>query len=383
MKALFVTHCNDLSGANKSFLSIVQQLKAKMEIVVLCNNSKGLLKEKLQLEGIEVLTANYSWWYISPRTNPIKQIYRNYVDKKKYNTEWLTSRLVDSLKEYKFDFVYTNTSVIDAGMRISKILCIPHIWHIREFGEEDFGFLPILSKNVYIETFQASEKIIVISDALKEKYLQFIPKEKITRIYNGFEIEKLLGNGKEISNNHPINILITGQVCKGKGQGQAIEAVNKLRKKNYNIELYVAGSVDYSYLNPILDRISNYNDWLHILGNCKDVYSLRNEMNIELVCSRSEAFGRVTLEAMLHGIPVVGSNAGGTRELIKDKETGLLYDVDDIDKLTECISTIINNNLLRNTIRCNAKEFASRFNIKKTAEDVFDVFLESINDEKQ
>jgi glycosyltransferase involved in cell wall biosynthesis len=44
-----------------------------------------------------------------------------------------------------------------------------------------------------------------------------------------------------------------------------------------------------------------------------------------LMCSRSEAMGRVTAEAMSCGRPVIGFDAAGTSELIAHGETGLLY----------------------------------------------------------
>jgi glycosyltransferase involved in cell wall biosynthesis len=43
--------------------------------------------------------------------------------------------------------------------------------------------------------------------------------------------------------------------------------------------------------------------------------------------ARGESFGRVTAEAMLFGLPVLGTSAGGTAEIIKDGETGLLFPI--------------------------------------------------------
>jgi len=46
--------------------------------------------------------------------------------------------------------------------------------------------------------------------------------------------------------------------------------------------------------------------------------------NIILVCSRSEAFGRVTVEGMLCGKPIIGARSGATPELVKEGFNGLL-----------------------------------------------------------
>ena len=55
------------------------------------------------------------------------------------------------------------------------------------------------------------------------------------------------------------------------------------------------------------------------------------------MCSQSEAFGRVTVEAMMSGCLVIGANAGGTMELISDNVTGLLYTSGDYSDLAEKI----------------------------------------------
>lgn len=58
---------------------------------------------------------------------------------------------------------------------------------------------------------------------------------------------------------------------------------------------------------------------------------------------QKEAFGRVTVEAMGSGVPVIGANSGGTVELIKNKETGLLYCQGDYRDLSEKICQFIEN----------------------------------------
>ena len=72
MKALFVSHCNDLSGANKSFLGLIEKLKDRMDIIVLCNQDSGGLTDCLDTIGIEYIKADYGWWYIKPRKKKVK-----------------------------------------------------------------------------------------------------------------------------------------------------------------------------------------------------------------------------------------------------------------------------------------------------------------------
>lgn len=378
MKALFVAHCVDFSGANKSFYSIIQQLKDKISITVLVNQKDGELIEKLKLIGIKVLIAKYGWWVTTPRKNPVKRIYRKCVDSYIYKKSSLTGSFLKMLKQERFDFVYTNTSTVDIGARIAEALNIPHFWHVREFGKEDFGFKPLVSDSYRYETFNKAKKVIAISEAIKRKYASIVPVSKIVRIYNGFEIGQL--RAEETSHNlkSKISILVTGQVCEGKGQIQAIEAVSNLYKKGYPVKLMLAGSVDHSYLDPVLKKYREYSKWLEVLGQVKDVYTLRNDIDIELVCSRSEAFGRVTLEAMLHSIPVIGTNAGGNPELITNGENGLLFEYGHPEELEKCILKLVTNKNLYEDIVRNASVFASQFTIEKTAQQLYETFIRNI-----
>ena len=297
------------------------------------------------------------------------------MDTFRYRFNKLSQSTIELLKNQHFDIVYSNTSTIDVGAIIAKKLDIPHVWHIREFGKEDFEFIPIVSLKYQKDAFMSSDRIIVISKALSEKYT-YIPKEKLRLVYNGFETDKLIYTKDSYGFSDKINILVSGQVCSGKGQEQAILAVDKLNKKNVPTELYIAGDVDYTYLTPILNKIGGEKEWLHILGMVKDMYNLRKDMDIELVCSRSEAFGRVTLEAMLHSIPVIGSRAGGTPELIEDHQTGLLFDYNNIEQLVICIEELINNHNLYESIIKNACEFAKKYTIQNTADKIYRIFCE-------
>lgn len=61
-------------------------------------------------------------------------------------------------------------------------------------------------------------------------------------------------------------------------------------------------------------------------GFVSDPFEVYRAADAVLVCSRSEAMGRVTVEAMFAGRPVLGYRGGATPELIVDGETGFLYD---------------------------------------------------------
>jgi glycosyltransferase involved in cell wall biosynthesis len=71
-----------------------------------------------------------------------------------------------------------------------------------------------------------------------------------------------------------------------------------------------------------------------------------------------ETFGLVAAEAMIMGVPVIGSNAGGVPEIISHNNNGLLFETKNMDDLSEKIDMIIENKTLRNNLVSNAHEYA-------------------------
>ena len=76
--------------------------------------------------------------------------------------------------------------------------------------------------------------------------------------------------------------------------------------------------------------------------------------------SESETYGMVTLEAMASGVPVVGTNAGGTKELIENGQNGLLYEYEDSTELAGALSRLVDSAELSLTLAANARERVAR-----------------------
>lgn len=77
--------------------------------------------------------------------------------------------------------------------------------------------------------------------------------------------------------------------------------------------------------------------------------------------SRDEGFGLVALEAMAHGVPVIGSRTGAIPEVVKDHETGMLFTPGDSDDLASCLQKLLDQPKLRNQLGKAAKSRAEQF----------------------
>jgi glycosyltransferase involved in cell wall biosynthesis len=79
-------------------------------------------------------------------------------------------------------------------------------------------------------------------------------------------------------------------------------------------------------------------EFLGYISNPKEVMA---QSDLFLMCSRNEAFGRVTVEAMSVGCPVVGANSGGTKEIISSNDCGRLYEPGNTKQLADEVISLL------------------------------------------
>jgi glycosyltransferase involved in cell wall biosynthesis len=77
------------------------------------------------------------------------------------------------------------------------------------------------------------------------------------------------------------------------------------------------------------------------LGQLESAAPVIRSADAVVNCSRNEAFGRVTVEGMLAGKPVVGAASAGTAELIRHGCNGFLYEPGDVGQLVEILRRLI------------------------------------------
>ena len=93
---------------------------------------------------------------------------------------------------------------------------------------------------------------------------------------------------------------------------------------------------DYENLkNYVRDNFLEEN--VKFLGNVDNIPEFLNKIDICVVPSRSEGFGLALVEAMAMGVPCIASNIAGPAEIIKNEETGILFNNSDSVELANKI----------------------------------------------
>jgi glycosyltransferase involved in cell wall biosynthesis len=82
--------------------------------------------------------------------------------------------------------------------------------------------------------------------------------------------------------------------------------------------------------------------------------------DVLVLTTHVETFGLVLVEAMMLGIPVIGSNAGGVLEIIDHEKTGLLFKTKDAHSLAEAIERMVRDPELRQQLAAAGREKAGK-----------------------
>ncbi|MBI5987079.1 glycosyltransferase family 4 protein [Clostridium perfringens] len=359
MKVLYIPHDSQLfGGANYALLEMINILKESygVEPIVLIP-SDGDLKVKLDELNIEYIEFHYGWWAYTKSNIVLKNIYRYFkVVANEISQRYRLNSISNELIAKNIKVIHSNSSVINIGALISKKIRVPHLWHIREFGEEHLGLRFLYGKNFSRRYMNNnSNKLITISQALFRKYYDILHSDKIITIYDG--VSEKYDNSNYIKKERcNLKAIIVGNIHRGKNQLDAVKAVSLLIKKGYCIYLDIIGKVaDETYLDEIKECINKncLNDFVKYIGESSDLNSIRKISDLEIVSSEMEAFGRVTVEAMLSKLPVIASNSGANNELVQDGYNGYIYDLGDFNMLSEKIEILYND-------REKIKEMGSR-----------------------
>ncbi len=374
IKGLFVTHYRELYGANKSLLQLMLELREKgiRPTVLLPNraaNTTNDIVEELSRHGIPFIETSIR----IDKHRDWKKVVANYI---LASLEW--RKAYEAVKRLNFDFVHSNSSVMSTGSYIAHKTGKPHIWHLREFGCDDYGVRTPFGKWFQRFIYAGDNTFIAISENIRKHYSKYIDHKKIRRIYNGIPI--LPASPRLISNDR-VEICIVGFVRPEKGQMELLMAsdllVNQRGIRDFHIT--IVGEGDERYMEEIRAFITRHNlsDFITLAGRRDNVAQLLSKMDIGVMASTREAFGRVTVEYMMAGVAVVASDGGANMEIIDNGHTGMIYPSGDISALTDSLETLIINPQVRDRLAEEGKKHAlANFSSKANSHAVFSLYQE-------
>jgi glycosyltransferase involved in cell wall biosynthesis len=284
---------------------------------------------------------------------------------------WNLFLIIKALYAYYKICITKNISIIYAnGTRpaffsgiVGRITGTPVVWHCRICQTN-----PITDRILSLLV----SKIIANSNATAARFANYLT-DKIQVIYNGIDLSKYksaIYKKPDIVKANWRVILMVARASRTKRHDVAISAFEKLAEKHANAHLVCIGDRDahdqswWLHLQS-LSRKSSFSDRIHWLGDVKDVRAWYQYAEVMLMPAEKESFGRVIVEAMASGLPVVASNDGGIPEIFNNGEEGFLVKPGDADELCSKLCLLLCDHELRDSYAIASQKRAEFFSIEK------------------
>jgi len=264
------------------------------------------------------------------------------------------------LRKERPDIVHTHTSKAGFLGRFASFLArVPIIIHTPHGHVFHSYFGPTLTKIFVIAEKISSlitDKIITLTNRERDEHIErrIAPLNKFITIHSGVDLDRFMNLNIDIKKkkkelNIPQDFYVIGTVGRLvpiKGHKYLVSAAEMIIKEFPKTVFVIVGD---GFLKPILER---HAEALGIRKNIiftgwrKDVPEILYLFDILVFPSLNEGMGRVMIEGMSLGKPIVASNVGGIRDLIEDGKNGLLVPPRDSNALRKAISRLIRNKKL-------------------------------------
>jgi glycosyltransferase involved in cell wall biosynthesis len=300
--------------------------------------------------------------------------------------------LVWLIYKEKPDIVHSHSSKAGIlGRLAAKIARVPHIVHTPH-GHVFYGhFGPLASKVfMWVERIfsRYTDRMVALTDGEKDDYinLSVCSPEKLCKIHSGVDVNKFMhANGNRVEKrrslgldqNEPV-VGFVGWLLPIKGPDYLLKAMDYVWHEHQEASLVLVGKggMDVDLRAEALKK--NANGKVKFLGWREDIDEIMPLFDMLVLPSLNEGMGRVLVEAMAAGKPVVASRVGGIPDLVRHDETGYLVPPADEEALADGIKKLLDNPAKAKQMGQRGKEYCLQFSLEAMIEKLDNLYSDLI-----
>lgn len=324
-----------MNGGEHSMLTVLERLQGNsFEFTAFCP-SESLLQSQLEKLDVECHPITFH----DPRGQRLSR-------------EALALQLLPTLQSRHFDLIHANSlSMARLTGALSDQITIPCSGHLRDI---------IKLSRASIRDLNQNQRLIAVSEATRTFHIsQGLDVDRISVCYNGVDTDRFSPRPatgflkRELGLETDTRLCFTiGQIGLRKGQDILAEAATILAEQgDQHTHFLLIGerysqkqeSIDFDRGLTIAFDQPNLKGRLHRLGYREDIDRLMNEADVLVHPAKQEPLGRVLLEAIASGLPIVATDVGGTGEIVQHDVTALLVPANDSIALAASIQQALSN----------------------------------------
>ncbi len=382
MRALYVNQTAQVSGAEHSLLTLLRGLDGAVEPLVAC--PRGELATLLAELGIEPepIAGTRASFRLHPRhtSRGLIEIGRSTLQ---------VRRIVDRLAP---DVVHANSTRASLlALLKRKRSGPPVIAHIRDQAPD--GRFP---RAVLGTIARRADAVVAASQFVARQFDGLPLRGPVRVVYDPVEIERFdraRADGRAVRRELGISedaivLSVVGQLAPLKGQDDAIRVLASLAAAGREVVLILVGSVKFAGSGTRLDNVGfgrdlhtlvddlDVSERVHFLGERSDVPDVLAATDVMLMPFWYDAFGRVAVEAMAMGVPVVASEVGGPAEIVRADVDGILLPPRTPERWSRALEQLLADTALRERLGRNARLRARDFSVDAHIAQILNLYRE-------
>lgn len=375
---LYITLAStNFDGATYSLFDLIKSVQKYVNPVVLLR-SEGCVYDFFTQNGIRCIVCDFEDTIIS---KPVRirtyvknalfylpKLWRLYCKNRK-----CIKTVCEILKGTKIDIVHTNNTAVTVGYEMAEVLGAKHVWHLRGYLDKDFGWKPIIGWTGLQNRISKSDAVIGITNSVL-KHFDADRNENASAIFDAVRSK----NDVCFAPKEKYFLFCSVFLTKRKGINIALQAFaeSEVYKSGYRLRVIGAPvNNDFSEINKLVDNLG-IGEYVDFVGQTDDVKTHMLHAQALLMCSENEGLGRVSVEAMFYGCPVIARNSGGSKEFIFQNETGYLFDT--TNECVQIMKGIIKSDA--NVLIDRAHKYVSEnFSIENYGSRIINIYTSILN----
>jgi len=208
-----------------------------------------------------------------------------------------------------------------------------------------------------------------------------VAAERISVVHSGVEIGRAAApasaatlRGLGIQSGRPLVVMVSALVPPHKDPATFLAAVAAVRDAGLEVQALLVGDGPLAAAAGRLRQRLGLTGVVQLAGFRRDAVELLAAADVAVLSSRDEGLGTTLLDAMVAGVPVAATAAGGVTEVVRDAVDGLLVPVGDGAALGAAIVRLIGEAGLRAGLVAAARERVREFSIDRTVERTLEVY---------
>lgn len=355
-RVLVVNHAVEMGGAEKVLLRLLDNLDPETFDPSMACPGEGPLVDEARSRGIEVYTGHPSARLLNVKRQSLGGS-RLAVLAYPFDLAVSALRLAALVRRGRFDLVYTNSAKADIyGSLAGWLARKPVVWRLHDIvTEEAFNRFNMWLFKTSATRF--TSRVLCVSRASEQAMAELgVPRSKLATIYNGIDLESEAGAvdrgavraGIGVDASAPL-VGMVGRLVDWKGPDCFIEAAALTAGRVPDARFMLVGDAIFGEKEYVddLKRLAaerHLEDRLVFTGFRRDVSDIMAALDVLVHASvLPDPLPTVLIEAMARSRPVVGTDAGGVREIIDDGVSGLVVPPRDPRAMAEAMTWLLSD----------------------------------------